>query len=253
MCPWSSPDDSGYAGAVQKHFGKLVDNLRCLLSIKPDPSTTPRYELEILLLGCCYIDSLAGVFLDAEKSRARFRELLWDYSDRSKLDFRRVDLPALRKALERYPIATKHNGKWVPRDNHLPLDVTKLTAVLEQEIQKCSYNAGDIRDIDEPTFDQVLPTLMSLLTTEQQAEHGNKIEELIKEATYAGVLYEQYRSPLVHETLIRGHWYGAATDLPVYVASEGGDVDLTFPPLFVVSVLENILETIFSKYWVTTE
>jgi len=124
---------------------------------------------------------------------------------------------------------------------------------LDQEIGKNNYNVGDVTDIADPTYEQILETLKGLMTEEERRDYWSEIEEIVKESTYAGVLYEQYRSPLVHEALMRGHWYGVATDLPVYVAPEGGEVALTFPPAFLVDILQDVLNTIFLKYWVTTE
>jgi len=238
------PDD-GYQAAVLQHFEGLIDNLKQLwakTALDSMGGRYHRYESEVLLLACCYLDALAGEFLDGKCSEERFRELLWDYTDRQKCDVRKVSLDALRFKLTEYSVRGTARG-----DRNF-WDSQRVIDYLREEVEKRDYNVGDPTAHD-PLVEDVVVRVKGMLSDRETCRHWEAAAERIYEASYAGVLYEKYRSSLVHEAHVVGHWTSQGGDSPFYLAVEGGSIELVFPSYFLIKTLEGIIANIFSNYW----
>lgn len=244
MPPRPMPDE-GYQAAVLQHFEGLIDNLKQLwakTALDSMGGAYHCYEREVLLLACCYLDALAGEFLDGKRSEERFRELLWDYTDRQKCDFRKVNLDALRFKL------TEYHVRGMARGHRDFLDSRRVIDYPGEAAEKRDYNVGDPTAHD-PLVEDVLASIKGMLSDRETDRHWGAVAERIYEASYAGVLYEKYRSSLVHEAHVVGHWTSQGDDLPFYLAVEGGSIELIFPASFLIKTLEEIIANIFSNYW----
>ena len=223
--------DSGYISAIKSYFDQRITNLHDLY--KASKQSDEKFHFEILLLSCCYIDALASIFTDEEKTGKRFVELLLLFGLTNNVSFSKVNLLFLQEQF-REPI--KNNIRLPEKYNKWVYD----------EIGKRDYAVGDNTSLDLPD-EAVLERVFAISTEEEKLVYDNILKERVTKSTYASVLYENYRNPSIHEAQTKGHWSTLGEDKPFYIDVMGLSPDLSFPPLFLIKVVENILSKIYTR------
>jgi len=223
--------DPGFISAVKDHFEQKIANLHELH--KASSLNNNKFHFEIILLSCCYIDALAGIFTDEKEVSKRFIELLIAFGGTNDIDFAKINLIFLSAKI-REPIKNK------------PMFPQKYNKWISDEIGKRDYSRGDNTALDL-TYDIILGKLFELSTEQEKKIYGDILKEKLRKSTYAGVLYENYRKPAVHEALTRGHWSTGHEDKPFYVSIIDLEPDFSFPPAFLIAVVENILHELYRK------
>lgn len=223
--------DIEYISAVKGYFDKRVANLHKMAN-----SNGKEFELEILLLSCCYIDALAGIFTNINGVNERFTEILIYLGYTNDVDFSKINLLILEKQIR------EHNSK----NQTLSLP-QKYDNWVSGEISKRDYSSGDNVTLDLFEKD-VLTRIFAISSDAEKAKYEAVLKKAVRKATYAEVLYENYRNAAVHEALVKGHWEGATReDRPFYVAIIDDEPDLTFPGAFLIKVVENMIARIYKE------
>ena len=226
--------DASYVSAVKKYFDDRIENLRNL-EILSGKENRKDFDFEILLLACCYIDALANIFTEEKEVGKRFIESLICFGETNGISFSKVNLIFLHKNLIEHR-SYKHS-----------LFPTKYDDWVLNEIHKRDYSTGDNTEFDLPEK-EILKRLGDMLIAEEMGLFGESLKALIMKSSYAGVLYETYRNPAVHEGLVVGHWGGVKDEArPFYVSVMGRRPDFTFPAKFLINVVENMLSKMYKE------
>lgn len=223
--------DPGYIGAVKEYFYERINNL-CELQ-KVSKANKDKFDFEILLLACCSIDALANIFTDEKEVGKRFVGLLIYIGEINNINFSKVNLISLNRQIS------------IPQKDERPLP-SKYYEWVSGEIGKRDYSTGDNTTLDL-TDNVILEKLFAISSEEEKKRYGSFLVDRIKKSTYAGVLYENYRNPLVHEAQAKGHWGGQDETKPFYIDIMGMDADLSFPSAFLIETVKNLLSELCSE------
>ena len=224
--------DYVFLGAAQTHFEKRVENLKKLLDLKAKGEDI---EIEIFTLICCFIDALANIFYDS-KTGVRFRKLLYDYGETSVCAYNRISLIQVLNLFMDDNLKSREKNS-----------IYRFEAIREKYE---SYVKSKVENIDYSSISDAYkkdPSKSELLSELLQIDNANEglIKDLLERATYASVLYDEYRRPVVHESILKNHWNITCGDHPFYMGVIGGKPGhLTFPERFLVKMLEEMLSRI---------
>lgn len=239
-----SPGDEGYLGAIEGYFKQRIANTRKLMALS---ARGEDLTFEVLLLCCCALDALGSLFLeddqgeDGRKGKERFHELLWHYGETSGFRFDRVNLIALLRKIDDYIAQKSREGENVALPN--------VRSYIVAEIAKHDYHTGSAVDLDLP-LQEVETSCHDLVGQDGQIGRWGWLSNVVRESTHAGVLYELYRCPAVHEAHVPGHWNssGRKDGVPFYMPVIGEGVDFTFPENFLIQVVEQTLSRILYEH-----
>ncbi len=134
---------------------------------------------------------------------------------------------------------------------------------IESEIHKHDYDRGSAIDLDV-AYEEVESHCRDLLIQDGQMDRWGWLSNIIRESTYAGILYQEYRCGAVHRFIVKRHWRDSTgrSQHPYYMPYEymgqevgtkdkweigDGDVDLVFPELFLIEEVERVLRRVLHE------
>jgi hypothetical protein len=211
FCPVS---DIEFLGAIEKHFQDRISNIRFLL----DSRTKKRsFETEVFILVCCTLDAFSKLFYEAS-SQERFVSILYDFGKFKNVDFNRVSLPGLWKNV----MLKKVNSPYIQ--------------VIRSKMKNINYSEISRAPESEPIKEDLIAEMP-------------EIRNLIRESTYANLLYVRYRCNAVHVGYPQNHWCLGDENYVHYVNwlnKEGAqeDSELMFPEKFVTDLLDHIVKKV---------
>jgi hypothetical protein len=221
---FSKEDKEIYERAIKETFEQRIKGIERLLSFYQQEKT---FEIEIIILCCCFIDALGKYVYKAEGNRYRFTKILYDYGKfKNNIDFKKVSLFELEKIL---------------------LDEKERT-----ESQYLSYIIEEIKKDGngisyDPLFEELLQELLSLKRIDKKI-----LRKLVENATYASILYNRYRNPTVHEFVALHHYPVPGRKDVFYmdvgensIKIVGSRAFLVFPVEFLVELIKHLFKEKF--------
>jgi len=224
--------DEGYLGAVFEHFKQRIENLKFVLGLRKE---NKNLEPEIFILCCCFIDAFANIFYSHEDGiesnvGARFRKILYDFGEFREISFNQVSLIEF----ERYLYEEKYRKFYELYYQHIC-----------NKIDRIDYSKMSESPKSDPLKDELLDELIKVKNLQ-----GNDLEDLkdlIEKSTYASVLYDKYRNPVVHESLLIFHYHIGDENYVHYMGEIGNRAHLIIPAKYLVDLIEHVYNEIDNK------